>query len=74
VTPVALLEPVRIGGVEVRRATLHSAGHFSALGLAEGASVRLRRSGDVIPQVGFRLCCCRVWLSGWVVSGWVGSG
>lgn len=42
---------MRLGGVEVRRCSLHSAGHFESLGLTEGAAVRVRRSGDVIPQI-----------------------
>lgn len=53
-TPVALLEEVRIGGAAIRRASLHSAGHLEALALTEGCQVRVRRSGDIIPQVGAR--------------------
>ncbi|KXZ49447.1 hypothetical protein GPECTOR_21g673 [Gonium pectorale] len=51
ITPVALLEPVALGGVTIRRATLHNVGRALALGLHVGDSVVLRRSGDVIPQV-----------------------
>lgn len=51
VTPVSLLEAVQIGGVTIRRATLHSAGHFEQLNLKKGSVILLRRSGDVIPQV-----------------------
>ncbi|KAI8474582.1 MAG: hypothetical protein J3K34DRAFT_518107 [Monoraphidium minutum] len=51
VTPVALLQEVKIGGASVRRASLHSAGHLEALQLRPGCDVRVRRSGDIIPQV-----------------------
>ncbi|KAG2487402.1 hypothetical protein HYH03_013971 [Edaphochlamys debaryana] len=51
VTPVALLEPVALGGVTIRRASLHNAGLAAGLGLHLGDAVVVRRSGDVIPQV-----------------------
>ncbi|GIL50745.1 hypothetical protein Vafri_6887 [Volvox africanus] len=51
VTPVALLEPVVLGGVTIRRASLHNVGLAVALDLHLGDAVVLRRSGDVIPQV-----------------------
>ncbi|GIL80908.1 hypothetical protein Vretimale_9394 [Volvox reticuliferus] len=51
ITPVALLEPVVLGGVTIRRASLHNVGLAVALDLHLGDAVVLRRSGDVIPQV-----------------------
>lgn len=54
-TPVALLEPVDIAGVSVRRATLHNFGFVQELmggmSVPVGTKVLVRRAGDVIPQV-----------------------
>ena len=50
-TPVALLEPVALGGVTVRRATLHNLGFVKEKQLALGDTVELRRAGDVIPEI-----------------------
>ena len=50
-TPVALLEPVALGGVTVRRATLHNLGFVGEKQLALGDTVELRRAGDVIPEI-----------------------
>jgi len=51
VTPVALLDPVDVQGVTISRATLHNASQIRTLGVAEGATVRIERAGDVIPEV-----------------------
>ncbi len=50
-TPIALLEPVEIGGVEVKRASLHNQSELEKKNIRIGDRVLVERAGDVIPQV-----------------------
>jgi DNA ligase (NAD+) len=50
-TPVAHLRPVIVGGVTVRSATLHNEQQVNEKGVHAGATVMVRRAGDVIPEV-----------------------
>jgi DNA ligase (NAD+) len=51
VTPVAVFDPVHIGGVEVSRASLHNQSEIERKDIRIGDIVLVERAGDVIPQV-----------------------
>jgi DNA ligase (NAD+) len=51
ITPVAILDPVFVGGSTVSRATLHNEDYIRELDLRQGDTVTVEKGGDVIPKV-----------------------
>jgi DNA ligase (NAD+) len=50
-TPYAVLDPVEVGGVTIRQASLHNFEDLARKDIRVGDTVVIRRAGDVIPQV-----------------------
>ena len=50
-TPNAVLEPVRIAGTTVSRATLHNSDFISSRDIRIGDTVVVRKAGDIIPEI-----------------------
>lgn len=51
VTPVAVVEPVRVGGVTITNVSLHNYGFIQKLGLKSESLLEVERAGDVIPHI-----------------------
>ena len=51
VIPVAIIEPINIGGVTVERVTAHNAEFVEKTKLGQGSVIKILRSGDVIPYI-----------------------
>ena len=50
-TPVAILEPVKLSGITISRSTLHNEDEIKRKDIRVGDYVLIERSGDVIPKV-----------------------
>ena len=49
--PVAILDPIELGGAMIGRATLHNVNIIETLGIYYGCRVKIVKSGDIIPKV-----------------------
>ncbi len=50
-TPKAVVRPVRLAGTTVTNATLHNQDFIASLGLAVGDTVKIRKAGEIIPEI-----------------------
>ena len=50
-TPKAVVRPVRLAGTTVTNATLHNQDFITSLGLAIGDTVKIRKAGEIIPEI-----------------------
>ncbi|KQC12875.1 MAG: hypothetical protein APR63_01760 [Desulfuromonas sp. SDB] len=50
-TPVAIMEPVSLGGTTVSRASLYNADEVERLGVRQGDTVLVEKGGEIIPKV-----------------------
>ncbi len=50
-TPKAVVKPVRLAGTTVTNATLHNQDFIASLGLAVGDAVKIRKAGEIIPEI-----------------------
>ncbi|MDT0675917.1 NAD-dependent DNA ligase LigA [Autumnicola musiva] len=51
ITPVANLEPVKLAGTVVKRASLHNADQIEKLDVREGDTVFVEKGGEIIPKI-----------------------
>lgn len=51
ITPVAVVEPIKLAGVTITNVTLHNLKEMKKLGVQIGSKIEIKRAGDVIPKV-----------------------
>ena len=51
ITPVAHIQPVKLSGVLIKRATLHNFDEIKRLNIQIGDEIRIKRAGEVIPKI-----------------------